>query len=175
MKRLNVFLESLLDKSGKVDIVAAKEIITSVIADRINNKKVDLGDRMGEVLDALKSVYKPYTQNKFRVDRKPTCLIIVRGGTHGVYTLFFEWIQSTEPRTYWEVEWALDSKLHINDFLVPSLRKGTNYSFVDSGIVGCYEIPEEDMREYFRTINDIKPYPSFYDEDKQEIIRQVTK
>lgn len=40
--------------------------------------------------------------------------------------------------------------------------------------IACYEIPEEDMKDYLRTIDNLEPLKSYYDEKYQAKIKQIT-
>ena len=174
MKRLNTFLEGLLNKSNKSNVISGKEFIISVIEERIKNMKSDLTDRMGEALDVLKTTYTPFTTLKLMNFIKPRGFIYVydRGG---LYVLYFVWIKHVKKNYYWKVVWNMRAKGQICKNLL------AQYEYEDKpisnvsrlGLMACYEVPEEDMKDYFRVVNTLAPLPVSYDEDKKVIVQQV--
>jgi hypothetical protein len=176
MKRLNSFLEGLLNKSNKTDVVDTKEFLISAIEDRIRSPRSNFNERMPEILDLLKNTYTRASAAKIKITTKPQCFIRVHEDyDRSIASLGFMWIQARGKNTYYYVRWGFGNKGLYFDSLGVGFYKEDTCDLFKKGVISCYEVPEEDMKEYFRAINNLTPIPSYYNENEKMIIKQVIR
>lgn len=176
MKRLNSFLEGLLDKSNKAGVMDIKELIISAIEERIENPRSNFNERMPEILDLLKNTYVQATATKIKITTKPQCFIRVHEDRdRSIASLEFMWIQARGKNTYYYVRWGFGNKGLYFDGLGVGFYKEDTCDLFKKSVISCYEVPEEDMKEYFRAINNLTPIPSYYNENEKMIIKQVIR
>ena len=177
MKSLNTFLEGLLDKSNKAGVMDIKELIISTIEDRIKDQKSDFKDRITTIMDTLGSIYKPFKTTRIRPSVKPRCFICTYSHADGnLFAMYFIWVQTRDEKTYWDIEWGLGCTGQYSDYfdIITERTKSYNIGAAWGKPLACYEIPEEDMKDYFRTI--CKPQTPTQRYNKEEIgkIEQIT-
>lgn len=175
MKRLDTFLEGLLSKSNKTKIMGTKELILSLIEDRIKDRKSNFMDRITGIMDTLRTTYNRFSAARIRPAAKPRCFITAYPSKDGnIFALHFTWIQSEGERTYWNIGWWLGVKEQHSMGLEVDIKRGVSMSILLETPVACYEIQEEDMKDYLRTIDNLEPLKSYYDEKYQAKIKQIT-
>ena len=172
MKRLDTFLEGLLDKSNKTNIVNYKDIIISIIKGRPRSPKSNFDARVDEILDTLESAYDKFSGHKVKVTKKPSCFITTYEYSHGL-TLRFIWVQLAKNGGYWIISGNVNTKHQLYDDLAALHAEGAAFDLGLWDFNMCYEVPEDDMRNYLRIINNVKPFPSNNGKDEQKIIDQI--
>lgn len=172
MKKLNTFLEGLLDKSNKTGTIDAKEFIISTIENRFEDTKSDFSDRIITILDVLKTTYKSVKALKVGSPEKPRCFISASTDRTG-YILNFIWLRSGGEKYYWKVNWSLRANALLSKNLTAIFDGTSMTKSIPPNQLALYEIPEEDMKDYFRTVNELGPLPSYYGKDKRDIIQQI--
>lgn len=111
MERLDIFLEGLLNRSNKTDVVSAKEFLISAIEERIRSPRSNFNERMPEILDLLKNTYVRATTTKIKITTKPQCFIKVHEDyDRSIASLQFMWIQARNKNTYYYVRWGFGNK-----------------------------------------------------------------
>ena len=168
MERLDIFLEGLLNRSNKTDVVSTKEFLISAIEDRIRSPRSNFNERMPEILDLLKNTYVRATTTKIKITTKPQCFIRVHEDCDGsIASLQFMWIQARNKNTYYYVRWGFGNKGLYFDGLGVGFYKEDTCDLFRRGVISCYEVPGRDMKEYLRTINNLESIPSYYSENEK--------
>ena len=177
MDGLYTFLEGLLDKSNKVSVLGTKELVISLIEDRIKDQKSDFGDRIKGALRVIKATYKPFTAPKITPSQTPQCFIkVYHGRSRHISSLSFVWVQTKSKSSYWVINWNLSRNDQRNDGLTLFINNRKTYRLDDT--LGyrteVYEVPEEDMKDYFRAIDKYRPDSYYYSDADIEKIEQIT-
>ena len=176
MERLDTFLEGLLGKSNKASILGTKDLVLSLIEDRINDQKSDFDKRMKKVLKVIKATYKPFTAPKITPSQTPQCFIkVYYGSSRRISSFSFVWVQTKSKSSYWVINWYLSSNDQRNDGLALFINRRKTYELgvVSVGRTLIYEIPKEDMKDYFRAIDKYRPDSYYYSDADIEKIEQV--
>ena len=127
-------------------------------------------------MDTLGSIYKPFKTTRIRPSVKPKCFICTYSHADGnLFAMYFIWVQTRDEKTYWDIEWGLGCTGQYSDYfdIIIERTKSYNIGAAWGKPLACYEIPEEDMKDYFRTVNELGPLPSYYGKDKRDIIQQI--
>ena len=176
MDGLYTFLEGLLDKSNKASVLGAKDLVLSLIEDRINDQKSDFDKRMKKVLKAIKATYKPFTAPKIKPSQTPQCFIkVYYDSSRHISSFSFVWVQTKSKSSYWRIGWELESRDQRNDGLILFINNLKTYRLDDTLGYGTevYEVPEGDMKDYFRAIDKYRPDSYYYSDADIEKIEQV--
>ena len=150
MKRLNTFLEGLLDKSNKTKVMGTKELILSAIEDRLANINATLGnDSMMNLIDRVVNTYKRF-RGEVKISRTPQCFISIYKNSTRTW-LYFSWLEKNRGNTYWMASWSL-ADVYRKGGIVVGLNNGDTHQFNKMCLIGTYEVPVEDMKEYLAKV-----------------------
>jgi hypothetical protein len=151
MKRLDTFLEGLLSKSNKTKVMGTKELILSTIEDRLDNVNTNLAkDLMMDVVDRIVNTYKRF-RGEVKISRTPQCFISIYKNSTRTW-LYFSWLEKNRGNTYWMASWSLADIAYNRSGILVGLQKGDTYQFNKMCLIGTYEVPVEDMKEYLAKV-----------------------
>ena len=151
MKRLDTFLEGLLNKSNKTKVVGTRELILSAIEDRLANINATLGnDSMMNLIDRVVNTYKRF-RGEVKISRTPQCFISIYKNSTRTW-LYFSWLEKNGGNTYWMASWSLADIAYNRSGILVGLQKGDTYQFNKMCLIGTYEVPVEDMKEYLAKV-----------------------
>lgn len=154
MKRLDTFLEGLLNKSNKTKVVGTKELILSTIEDRLDNVNTNLAeDLMMDVVDRIVNTYKRF-RGEVKISRTPQCFISIYKNSTRTW-LYFSWLEKNMGNTYWMASWSLADIAYNRSGILVGLQKGDTHQFNKLCLIGTYEVPVEDMKEYLAKVEHI--------------------
>ena len=154
MKRLDTFLKGLLNKSNKTKVMGTKELILSTIEDRLDNINTNLAkDLMMDVVDRIVNTYKRF-MGEVKISRTPQCFISIYKNSTRIW-LYFSWLEKNRGNTYWMASWSLADIAYNRSGILVGLQKGDTYQFNKMCLIGTYEVPVEDMKEYLAKVENI--------------------
>lgn len=154
MKRLDTFLEGLLNKSNKTKVIGAKGLILSTIEDRLTNINATISnDTMMSLVDMVVNTYKRF-KDEVEISKTPQCFICVYKNATRTWLQFW-WLERNGRTTYWTADWTLSSSRQRKGGISAGVDKGDIYLFNRMCLIGTYEVPVEDMKEYLSKVEHI--------------------
>lgn len=131
--------------------MGTKELILSAIEDRLANINATLGnDSMMNLIDRVVNTYKRF-RGEVKISRTPQCFISIYKNSTRTW-LYFSWLEKNRGNTYWMASWSLADIAYNRSGILVGLQKGDTYQFNKMCLIGTYEVPVEDMKEYLAKV-----------------------